>query len=218
MIIGLCCEKGGTGKSSLAQSFATYLLTEQDVDVLLVDADPQRTTADWASERSETGLPPLPCVQLSGNITKDLLGLQERYSVIVVDTAGTDSKAMRSTLSVADIVLIPFRPKRRDLKVAPSMAELCETMQAGNPTLMVRSVVTQTPTLPNQDYRIHNAKKLLQELGLNPLIHTTRNLNSWDDAEESGCSVLEYKGDHKAGDDARAVFNEILEALRKVDE
>jgi chromosome partitioning protein len=77
----------------------------------------------------------------------------------------------------------------------------------------VRSVVTQTPTLPSQYKRIDSAKALLASLNLNPLEHHTRSLNSWDDAEELGCSVLEYADDPKAGDDAKAVFQEFLGGL-----
>ena len=43
-------EKGGSGKSCLAQNIAVYLQRKKQ-DVLLLDADPQGTTTDWAKER-----------------------------------------------------------------------------------------------------------------------------------------------------------------------
>ncbi|MCU7895036.1 MAG: hypothetical protein KZQ62_08895 [Candidatus Thiodiazotropha sp. (ex Lucinoma aequizonata)] len=42
----------------------------------------------------------------------------------------------------------------------------------------------------------------------------TRNLNAWDDSEESGLSVLEYQEDSKAADDARAIFCEFEEMIK----
>jgi chromosome partitioning protein len=209
MIITICCEKGGAGKSSLAQALAVYLKTKQK-DILLVDSDPQRTTGEWAEERAENNKFPIPCVEKTGNIANDLKDLDRRYDVIVVDCGGADSKAMRSALSVSHVALLPFRPKRRDLRTAVKMADIIETVQAINPVLVVRSVITQVPTLPSQYKRINNAKVLLESLGLSPLTYYTRNLNCWDDAEENGLSVLEYLEDKKGADDANGVFKELL--------
>jgi chromosome partitioning protein len=211
MIYVICNEKGGAGKSSIAQSLAVYLKLEKDTDALLVDADPQRTTAEWAGERAESDLPDVLCIELTGNITTQLKTLEKQYDSIIVDCGGADSKAMRSSLAVANIALLPFRAKRRDLKVAPAMAEIIEMAQTLNPNLMVHSVITQAPTLPSQGYRIQGAKTLLESLNLNPLKYVTRNLNAWDDADEAGQSVLEWQYDKKAGEDAKNVFNELLE-------
>ncbi|MCD9554819.1 MULTISPECIES: division plane positioning ATPase MipZ [Vibrionaceae] len=215
MIYVICNEKGGSGKSSIAQTLSVYLKLIKSKDPLLIDADPQRTTAEWAAERSDSDLPQIPCIELTGNITKPLQDLNTRYDSIVIDCGGADSKAMRSALAFADITLLPFRPKRRDLKVALGMSEIIETAQALNSKLKVFSCVTQTPTLPSQGYRIQAAKSLLTSLELNPLSHITRNLNGWDDADESGLSVLEWEQDPKAGEDARALFDELMEAINE---
>lgn len=214
MIYVICNEKGGAGKSSIAQSLAVYLKLERSTDALLVDADPQRTTAEWAGERAESDLPTILCIELTGNITTQLKTLANQYSSIIVDCGGADSKAMRSALTVANVALLPFRAKRRDLKVAPAMAEIIEMAKAINSNLKTYSVITQAPTLPNQSYRIQGAKTLLESLGLSPLKNVTRNLNAWDDADEAGQSVLEWEYDKKAGDDAKNVFNELLEEIK----
>lgn len=215
MIYVICNEKGGSGKSSLAQTLSVYLKLIKSKDPLLIDADPQRTTAEWAAERAESDLPQIPCIELTGNITKPLQDLKTRYDSIVIDCGGADSKAMRSALAFADITLLPFRPKRRDLKVALGMSEIVETALALNSKLRIFSCVTQTPTLPSQGYRIQAAKNLLTSLDLNPLTHITRNLNGWDDADESGLSVLEWKQDPKAGEDAKALFDELMESINE---
>lgn len=210
MIYVIANEKGGAGKSSLAQNLAVYLAIENKVDTLLIDADPQRTTAEWAHERNESGLPQIPCVEMSGNLAKDLVNLEKRYDALVIDCGGADSEEMISALAVGDVAIIPFRPKRRDLRRAKAMAERLKMIKANNGGLIVVSVITQAPTLPSQGKRIMAAKELLNELELNPLDNITRNLNSWDDSEEAGCSVLEYSEDDKAGKDARKVFGEIV--------
>ncbi|OTG87931.1 AAA family ATPase, partial [Acinetobacter sp. ANC 3832] len=50
MIILIGGEKGGSGKSCLAQNLAVYL-QQKNHDILLLDADPQGTTTDWVKER-----------------------------------------------------------------------------------------------------------------------------------------------------------------------
>lgn len=212
MIITIGCEKGGAGKSSIAQALAVYLKLDNR-DVLLVDADPQRTSAEWAEERAEAGNLVIPCVELTGKILKDLQYLDSNDKIIVVDCGGADSLAMRSALSIANIALIPFRPKRRDLRTASKMADIIETALLNNPNMIVRTVITQAPTLPSQFRRIDSAKSVLQSLDLNPLERYTRNLNCWDDAEEDGLSILEYVEDKKGADDANGVFSELLKNI-----
>jgi chromosome partitioning protein len=94
------------------------------------------------------------------------------------------------------------------------MADTIETAKALNPELKVFSVITQAPTLPSQSNRILSAKSFLRSLELNPLEYITRNVNSWDDADESGLSIFEYKEDRKAADDATLIFDELLEAIK----
>lgn len=212
-IITVCNEKGGTGKSSIAQSLSVYLIQQKNT-VLLIDADPQKTTSDWASDRAESNYHKIPFVEMSGNMVDSLMEMSTRFDFVVVDCGGADSKAMRSALATSDVAIIPFRPKRRDLKIALGMSEIADTAKALNSKLRIFSVITQAPTNPNQSYRIENARLLLKQLGLNPLKSFTRNLNAWDDAEESGCSVLEYTDDKKAGNDASAVFVELFKELK----
>ncbi|RQD29148.1 AAA family ATPase, partial [Pseudomonas aeruginosa] len=148
MILLLGGEKGGSGKSCLAQNLAVWIQARGG-DVLLLDADPQGTTADWAEERSEqSDLKAIPVVQAQGQIRSTLTDLQKRYRQIVVDAGGADSEALRSAMTVATHMLIPFRPKRRDLKTLQKVENLARLATAVNPGLVVRAVITQCPALP----------------------------------------------------------------------
>ncbi|MGL5489229.1 MAG: AAA family ATPase, partial [Shewanella sp.] len=46
MILLVGGEKGGSGKSCLAQNIAVYIKQKFAANVLMVDCDPQRTTSD----------------------------------------------------------------------------------------------------------------------------------------------------------------------------
>lgn len=197
MILLLGGEKGGSGKSCIAQNLAVWMQVRGG-DVLLLDADPQGTTADWAAERADSDLPAIPVVQAHGNIRQTLIDLRGRYRQIVVDAGGADSEALRSAMTVATHMLIPFRPKRRDLKTLPKVENLTRLATAVNPNLIVRAVITQCPALPSQGQRILDAKDACKSFGIQPLNAITMARNVYDDADEDGCSVLESGADPRA--------------------
>lgn len=210
MIVLLGGEKGGSGKSCLAQNLAVWL-QRLGRDVLLLDADPQGTTADWAKERGQVGVrPPLPVVQAHGNIRQTLLDLKKRYEDIIVDAGGADSEALRSAMTVATHMLIPFRPKRRDLKTLPNVEKLVRLATAVNADLVVRAVVTQAPSLPSQGQRILDSKDACRSFGIQVLQVFTTARNVYDDADENGSSVLEAGTDSKAVDEIELIAKELF--------
>lgn len=195
MIVLIGGEKGGSGKSCLAQNLSVYL-QNQGRDVLLLDADPQGTTTDWVKEREQNQVSkPLPSVQRSGNIRQVLIDLSKRYEDIVIDAGGQDSEALRSAMTVATHMLLPFRPKRRDLKTLAHMENLLKMAMTINPTLKAKAVMTQCPTLPSQFQRIVEAKAICDSFNISALQNFTSNRNIYDDADENGFTVFEAKGD-----------------------
>lgn len=210
MIILLGGEKGGSGKSCLAQNLAVWL-QRKGRDVFLLDVDPQGTTHDWAKERVQVGvLPPLTVTRDEGNVRQTLLDLKRRCEDIIVDAGGADSQALRSAMTVATHMLIPFRPKRRDLKTLPSVERMVSDGIAVNPDLIVRAVITQAPALPSQGQRIFDAKAACTSFGIQVLQAFTTARNVYDDADENGSSVLEAETDSKAIEEIELIANELF--------
>lgn len=210
MILLIGGEKGGSGKSCLAQNIAVYLQMEKR-DVLLLDADPQGTTTDWVKEReANEALINLASVQASGNIRQTVKDLSERYGDIVIDAGGQDSEALRSAMTIATHMLLPFRPKRRDLKTLTNVEQLIKLAKAVNPNLIARAVITQCPALPSQSQRIKDAKGACKSFDLEPLEAVTTHRNIYDDADEGGYSVLEMNSDEKAQVEIKALVKECL--------
>lgn len=205
-------EKGGSGKSCIAQNLAVFIVRAGG-DVLLVDADPQGTSFDWAAERESVlgaGHPHvIPRQRVTGNIRDWLREQSKRYAYIVVDTGGADSEALRSAMTVADQMIIPLRPKRRDLKTLPKVSDLVRTARAVNEGLEVRTLITQCPSLPSQVVRILDAKEACESFGLSPLNAITVSRNVYDDADEDGSSVLESKVDDKAVEEINSIAKEL---------
>ncbi|HBF48384.1 MAG TPA: chromosome partitioning protein ParA, partial [Shewanella frigidimarina] len=128
----------------------------------------------------------------------------------IVDCGGQDNLAMRAAMSVATYVVIPLRPKRRDLKTLPHMEDMLSTCKMVNPKMIAAIVITQCPALPSQGKRILEAKEVVESFGLRALNSVTFSRNIYDDSEESGSSVLEIDPNGKAADEIRAIADELF--------
>lgn len=210
MIILVGGEKGGSGKSCMAQNVAAYLCLKGS-SILMVDCDPQRTTSDWIQARnSNPQLPAINCVQLYGKIRNDLMSLENHYDYVIVDCGGQDNLALRAAMSVADYTLIPLRPKRRDLKTVPHVEDILTTCKMVNPKLIAAFVLTQCPNLPSQAGRILEAKEVCSSYGVPVLNSITHMRNIYDDSEENGESVVEIDPNGKAAAEIVAIVEELF--------
>lgn len=148
MIILIGSQKGGCGKSTTAVNICAELSTKGH-DVVLVDADRQSTANNWAMDRSEKkDLPTVHCIQKYDNIRDTLLDLDTRYEYVVVDAAGRDSRELRTGMTAANILIVPFRPSQPDLDTLPNMQEIIVQAKDLNPTLKVYGLITMAPTNP----------------------------------------------------------------------
>jgi len=114
-IIALVTQKGGTGKSTLAVNLA--VAAEGDGErVVVVDLDPQRTAVQWFENRAaET--PVVVDHNAVGGLESALPRLAEAgFTLVIIDTPGSDSHATRGAMRAADLCLVPVRPSEADLK------------------------------------------------------------------------------------------------------
>ncbi len=146
MIVLVGSQKGGCGKSTLAVNICAELAVN-GADVCLVDADRQGTGSRWVGDRSnDTTLPSVHCIQRYDNIQPTLRDLSERYAYVIVDAAGRDSRELRTGMTAANVLLVPFRPSQADLDTLPHLVEIIEQAQDINPMLKPLAVVTMAPT------------------------------------------------------------------------
>ena len=113
-------------------------------------------------------------------------------------------------MAVADHILIPLRPKRRDLKTVPHMEDILSTCKMVNPKMNAAFVITQCPSLPSLANRILEAKEVCRSFGIPVLNSVTFSRNMYDDSEESGQSVIESEPEGKAATEIRTLFEELL--------
>ena len=88
------------------------------------------------------------CVQKYENIRDTLLDLDKRYEYVIVDAAGRDSRELRTGMTAAHILIVPFRPSQPDLDTLPNMQEIIIQAKDLNPDLKVYGLITMAPTNP----------------------------------------------------------------------
>lgn len=209
MIILIGSQKGGCGKSTTAVNVCAEL-AGQGRDVVLVDADRQSTAANWAMDRAENpALAKVHCVQKYDNIRDTLLDLDKRYEYVIVDAAGRDSRELRTGMTAAHILVVPFRPSQPDLDTLPNMEEIIVQAKDLNPNLKVFGLITMAPTNPVIQEEA-DARDCLNDYPQIKLLATMiRDRKVYRDAMSDGLSVVEMDN-AKAKSEIKKLVEEIL--------
>lgn len=209
MIVLVGGEKGGTGKSTLAVNLCAWL-AGAGRDVLLLDADRQSTSSNWAAERQQRAdCPPVHCVQRYGNLFHAVQDLRTRYQDIVIDAGGRDSEELRSAMVLADKLYSPAKASQSDLWTIDHLAKLVELAHGFNPRLEARILISMAPTNPRINEE-RDAAEMLSEfsdrLRLSGCL--TRERKAYRDAMREGKGVTELT-DAKARHEIEAIAQEI---------
>jgi chromosome partitioning protein len=141
MIIVVGGIKGGSGKTTIATNLA--VMRSKEHKVLLVDADEQRSSSDWAAQRTDESSG-LSTVQITGKtVGSELKKLADasNYQDIIVDVGGRDTTSQRSALTRADLFLVPFKPRSLDIWTLGAVKALIEDVQIVNPNLICMAVI-----------------------------------------------------------------------------
>jgi chromosome partitioning protein len=121
MIISFVSQKGGVGKTTLAELIATEFV-KAGWDTQLADMDVQQQTANyWAADRDAEGVEPsVPSVIYRTPDTA--LRAAEAYELMVIDGAPHASKATKTISLASDLVIIPSGFSKADLRPALDLA------------------------------------------------------------------------------------------------
>lgn len=210
MIVMVCSQKGGAGKSTAATNIAALLACKGN-DVCLLDADKQSTSANWAADREEqSSLPAIHIVQKYDNIKKTLEDLDSRYEYVIVDAAGRDSREMRTGMLAAHKVIIPLQCSQPDLDTLETMCSIVTQAQDMNEKMQVYTFLNRAPTNPSI-HEHEEAKELLSEyITLNPLNSVLRDRKVYRDAMKSGKGISEMTNS-KAIEEVQSLYKEVFE-------
>lgn len=136
--------KGGSGKTTIATNL-TVLRTREGGRVLLVDADEQNSASDWSRHREASLIETKwTTVQLAGkSLYSEIRKLSANYDDVIVDVGGRDTTSQRSALAIADIFIVPFKPRSFDMWTLGQLKAMINEIKAINPKLECYGVINQ---------------------------------------------------------------------------
>ena len=120
--IALVGQKGGTGKTTLAENLAVAASAARRI-VAVIDLDPQTSSADWADQR---GAAPEAVAIPPGRLGKLLADLETHGTdLVIIDTPREANNAGYIAAQAADFVLIPFKRGGFDFRALKRTLDLC---------------------------------------------------------------------------------------------
>jgi chromosome partitioning protein len=129
---------------------------------MLLDSDPQATSARWVERRNSIAYPPVHCTQKTGDVYKTAIDLGQRYQHVIIDAGGRDTRELRTAMVAADLFYIPVRASQADLETLPHVNELVGLARGMNPALKAFAIVSMAPTNPMIS-ELDDAKELLRD-------------------------------------------------------
>ena len=125
--IAVMSRKGGAGKSTLAVHMATAAVAAGK-RVMLVDMDPQRSSLEWARERTADW--PLVIEGRAGALfTTHRAAEREGIELMIVDSRSSADAEASEAARLADLCLIVVRPNFFDLQAVGRTVQLVENLR-----------------------------------------------------------------------------------------
>ena len=112
-VISLIGQKGGTGKTTLAEILAVSFHSE-GYETLGIDLDPQTSLSTWGDmrEAQDPRISSAPYSRIKQTLE---FAKGEGVEVVIIDTAGRAEIGGKSAAENSDLVILPFQPTSADL-------------------------------------------------------------------------------------------------------
>ena len=209
MILTIACEKGGTGKTTIATNLA-FARAKEGKDVVIVDTDPQGSASFWCGVREEENISPkVYSIQKIGKgFTGQVTDLARRYDDVIIDAGGRDSTELRESLTIADIALIPLQASQYDIWTITRMDELIRNASVFNPKLSAYIVLNRASTNP-QVRESSEAEEIISDFeNLSLISFSLKDRIIYRKSASLGKSVLEMNSqDLKANNEINELYN-----------
>lgn len=201
--------KGGTGKSTLAINFAV-LRALAGRDVLLVDTDKQGSASLWAATRPGNKAV-ITCVSTFGDKAGDEIAkLAPRFQDVLIDAGGFDSVELRSSMLMAEVMVVPARPGVFDFYALANADKLISSAKSFNKRLRSMILLNCMPSHPNSTDAATMRDSVDALVNLQPIDAIIRQRRAFYDSTLLGLGVAEM-----VTQDEKAVF-EIRHAAKEI--
>ena len=203
MILAFLNQKGGVGKSTLSTNAADYFHRRGDKP-LLIDADPQGTTNDWAARRDDL---PFPVMQLArDNMASEILNHAANYDHVVIDGPPRAEALSRAVIIASDLIVIPIEASgASDWASQTTIRQIREAREYKDTLLSVFLVSRIIPnTVISRSIRDHVA-----DYGIPLLKATVTNRVPYAEALTMGKTIFEWAARSTAAHEFSTVMEEI---------
>ena len=113
LVVGFASQKGGVGKSTLAELLADHV-ARQGASVVLIDLDDEQfTSVKWGADRKKHGIKPDITV-LAGKRHDNWLAMAGDSDVLVLDLPGRATAITKRAAEICNLVIIPTGGSKRD--------------------------------------------------------------------------------------------------------
>ena len=207
MIIALCNQKGGAGKTTLAIHLA-HAIALSKKRVLLVDSDPQGSASGWAATREETS--PFPVIQMArDSLHRDLPAIAADYQHCVIDTPPRVSALARSAILASDLIIVPVQPSSYDVWAAGETVQLIQEAQQFKPDIKAVFIINRRITGTAIGKEIEGA---LAEMPF-PILKTVIAQRVAFAESSAGYTVIESSVNSAAANEIKALSKEVLKVM-----
>lgn len=207
MIIMIAGVKGGTGKTTIATNLAV-IRGATGKKLLLVDADEQKSTSIWANQRDVLGIKTnWTTVAIGGRALRSQLErMKSDYDDIIIDVGGRETTSLRAALTIADICIVPFKPRSLDIWTLGDVKAIVAEMKPANPNLKVFAFINQADSKGTDN---EGSLSILEECEEIQCIKTTiGSRKAFANAASDGLGVTEMKiQDKKAIQEISELYN-----------
>lgn len=207
-VISVLNQKGGVGKTTLSVNLASALKA-MGRKVLLVDADPQGSSLDWAAAREADPLfSVVSCPKPT--IHKTVADIGAGKDFVIIDGAPRVTDLARSCIMASDLVLIPVQPSPYDIWASQEIVTLINEAAVYKPELKAAFVINRK--IPKTAIG-RDVESTLSEFELPVLKTTVGQRVVFAESAASGMSVAEQEPRSSAAREIKNLAKEVLKLL-----
>jgi chromosome partitioning protein len=196
--IALVSQKGGAGKTTLAVHLGAFAAAS-GYGACIVDIDPQASAAAWGDWRK--GEDPDVITAHPPRLLKTLDDAASAgVEVAIIDTPPHADSAAREAVKVADLVLIPCRPRMFDLHAIQATADLVNF--AGKKAFVVFNAAP-----PNATRLFAEVSKVIEGFGLKAAPVVISDRAAYHHSVPAGRTASEIEPVSRAAAEIEALWN-----------